>query len=257
MVHAILQTLSPVLWSITVSIILHALFITHSKMVLLRKMFRLLKACSTKLRRKAKIFLQVSYDIPQYPLTGTMSSPLQILQGTNSRSDMPMSNAAMKQLGIQPEVIRNIDKHAVLPLHDLHIGQQVMYQDSTNKHWYPAVIDSLCPELRSYKITTRDGITYRKTQSHLKPLHLRIRPFYLIQVCHLQWHNLPICSQWKLHSRRSHKWTMKCKYHQADQKGTLSPQLSLSSKFFKCLLSADLDIYNFYSVFKHMQVATQ
>ena len=50
---------------------------------------------------------------------------------------------------------------------------------------------------------------------------------------------------------------MKCKYHQADRKGTLSPQLSLSSKFFKCLLSADLDIYNFYSVFKHMQVATQ
>ena len=177
MVHAILQTLSPVLWSITVSIILHALFITHSKMVLLRKMFRLLKACSTKLRRKAKIFLQVSYDIPQYPLTGTMSSPLQILQGTNARSDMPMSNAAMKQLGIQPEVIRNIDKHAVLPLHDLHIGQQVMYQDSTNKHWYLAVIDSLCPEPRSYKITTRDGITYRKTQSHLKPLHLRIKTF--------------------------------------------------------------------------------
>ena len=54
-------------------------------------------------------------------------------------------------------------------MHDLHVGQQVMYQDSTSKHWYPEVIESLCPEPRKYKITTRDGIVYRKTQSHLKP----------------------------------------------------------------------------------------
>ena len=100
---------------------------------------------------------------------GIMKSPMQILQGRNARSDLPMSNAARKQLGIQPEIVRNNDKHAVLPMHDVHVGQQVMYQDSTSKCWYPAVIDSLCPEPRSYKITTRDGITYRKTQSHLKP----------------------------------------------------------------------------------------
>ena len=61
------------------------------------------------------------------------------------------------------------DKHAVLPTHDLHVGQDVMYQDSTSEHWYPAVIQSLCSEPRSYKICTRDGIVYRKTQSHLKP----------------------------------------------------------------------------------------
>ena len=29
-----------------------------------------------------------------------------------------------------------------------------MFQDSTSKHWYPAVSESLCPESRSYKITT-------------------------------------------------------------------------------------------------------
>ena len=79
-----------------------------------------------------------------------------------------MSNAARKQLDIQPEVVRNIDKYVVLPTHDLHVGQDVMYQDSTSRHWYPAVIESLCFELRNYKITTRDGIFYRKTQSHLK-----------------------------------------------------------------------------------------
>ena len=75
----------------------------------------------------------------------------------------------LKQISIRPEVVRNTDKHVALPSHDLHVGQQVMYQDSTSKHWYPAFIDSLCPEPRSYKITTRDGITYRKRQSHLKP----------------------------------------------------------------------------------------
>ena len=55
-----------------------------------------------------------------------------------------MSNAARKQLGIMPEVVRNNDKHAVLPTHDLHVGQDVMHQDSASKHWYPVVIQSLC-----------------------------------------------------------------------------------------------------------------
>ena len=94
---------------------------------------------------------------------------MKILQSRNARSDLPMSNAARKQLGIQPEIIRNIDKHAVLPMHDLHVGQDVIYQDSTSECWYPAVLDSLCLEPRSYKITSRDGIVYMKTQSHLKP----------------------------------------------------------------------------------------
>ena len=56
----------------------------------------------------------------------------------------------------------------MLPTHDHNVGQHVMFQDSTSKHWYPAVIKSLCPEPRSYKILTRDDIVYRKTQSHLK-----------------------------------------------------------------------------------------
>ena len=64
-----------------------------------------------------------------------MKSPMQILQGKNARSDLPMSNAARKQLGIQPEIVRNNDKHVVLPMHDLHVGQDVMYQGSASKHW--------------------------------------------------------------------------------------------------------------------------
>ena len=44
-----------------------------------------------------------------------------------------------------------------------------MYQDSVTKQRYATVITSLCQEKRSYKITTSDGVIYRKTQAHLKP----------------------------------------------------------------------------------------
>ena len=64
------------------------------------------------------------------PLTGSLQLHMQILQGRSARPNLPMSNADRKQLGIKPEVMRNIYKHEVLPTHDLHVGQSVMYQDS-------------------------------------------------------------------------------------------------------------------------------
>ena len=110
--------------------------------------------------------LMIYHTIPH---TSSLQSPMQILQGRNARSDLLMSNVARKQLGIQPDVVMKTDKHPALPTHDLHVGQQVMYQDSASKLWYPPIIESLCPEPRSYKIITSDGITCRKTQSHVKP----------------------------------------------------------------------------------------
>ena len=168
MVHAIPCKPSPMLCSLTMSIILQVFHITHSPMVLQRNMSRLWKACSIKPKRKVRISTNCLIIYCSTHLTGIMKSPMQILQGRSARSDLPMSNAASKQLGIQPEVVRNNNKHAVLPTDDLHVCQDVMYQDSTSKHWYPAVIQSLCSESRSYKILTRDGIVYRKTQYHLK-----------------------------------------------------------------------------------------
>ena len=44
-----------------------------------------------------------------------------------------------------------------------------MYQDASSKWWYPGTITSLCAQPRSYNITTREGVTYRKTQAHMKP----------------------------------------------------------------------------------------
>ena len=65
-------------------------------------------------------------DLLQYPLIGSLQLPMQILQGRSARSDLPMSNAVRKPHGIQPEVIGNIDKHEVLPTHDLHVGQSML-----------------------------------------------------------------------------------------------------------------------------------
>ena len=132
-------------------------------------------------------FLQVFDD--NTPLTGIMKSPMQILQGRNARSDLPMSNAARKQLGINPEVVRNNDKHAVLPMHDLHVGQDVMYQDSTSKHWYPAVIQRLCSVFQEMVLFTEKPNVIRSL------LHLRTRTLNLLSVCQPQWHNLLICGQ--------------------------------------------------------------
>ena len=60
-------------------------------------------------------------------------------------------------------------KNEHLPSHDLCLGQNVMVQGPTNKTWSPAVITRLCKEPRSYQVTTKDGVTYRKMQAHLKP----------------------------------------------------------------------------------------
>ena len=102
------------------------------------------------------------------PLSSSLQSPMQILQSRSARSDLPMSNVARKQIGLDPEQLRIKYKNAHLPYNDLHLDQDVMIQDSTSKQWFPTSITSLCSEPRSYKITTKEGVTYRKTQAHLK-----------------------------------------------------------------------------------------
>ena len=103
------------------------------------------------------------------PLSSHLQSPMQILQSRSARSGLPMSNVARHQLGVNPEQLRSKYKNDHLPSHDLYLGQHVMYQDLTNKWWFPAIITSICSEPRIYKIKTKEGVTYRKTQSHLKP----------------------------------------------------------------------------------------
>ena len=103
------------------------------------------------------------------PLTSNMQSLMQILQNRTDRSQLPMCNSARRQLDLGMEKFRIKMKNENLPSHDLHLGQDVMMQDHARKRWSPAIITRLCKEPRSYQVTKRDNVTYRKTQAHLKP----------------------------------------------------------------------------------------
>ena len=131
------------------------------------------------------------------PLSGSLQSPMQILQSRCPSSDLPMSNAARHQHGLQHEKLRTVYKNEYLPSYDLHIGQDAMYQDVASKLWYPAIITSLFVQPRSYNITIRDGVTYRKTQAHLKPYQ-------------------PQCKKTENEHAGSNMWTLKANYKQMD-----------------------------------------
>ena len=103
------------------------------------------------------------------PLSNPLQSPMQILSSRSARSHLPISTTARKQLGIDCEDLIIKYKNEHLPLHDLNMDQAGMYQDSWSKCWFPATITRLCKVPRSYIITTKVGVQYRKTQAHLKP----------------------------------------------------------------------------------------
>ena len=112
-------------------------------------------------------YLMIYHNIP---LASTSKSPMQMLQQRSARSQLPMSNVARRRLGIVAEQQPSKNQH--LPTHAFHIGQDVMCQSPITKRWFPAKVKALCPELRSYQIETPEGITYRRTQNHLKPFQL-------------------------------------------------------------------------------------
>ena len=109
------------------------------------------------------------------PLNGTLQSPMQILQGRQAPTDLPLSHATRVQMGInhapQPtaEILRVKDKMLSSPTHDIPIGQNIMYMEPNDKRWYPATVISQLLEKRSYLIKMHDNVVYRKMQVHLKP----------------------------------------------------------------------------------------
>ena len=138
-------------------------------MGLLKTYVQIVKNLFYKAKEEGKDLFKCLMIYHNTPLSNNLWSPMQILSSRSARSDLPMSNAARKQLGIDCGDLRTKYKNEHLPSHDLHIDQVVMYQDSASKRWYPATITRLCKEPRSYIITTKDGVQYRKTQAHLKP----------------------------------------------------------------------------------------
>ena len=136
---------------------------------LAEKYVQIVKSLFHKAKEEGKDLFKCLMIYNNTPLTGSLLSLMQILQSKSARSDLLMSNAARKEHDLHLEDIRNTSKHEYLPSHDLHFCQDIKFQDATRKQWYPATITCLCAEHRSYNITTREGVTYRKTQAHLKP----------------------------------------------------------------------------------------
>ena len=130
---------------------------------LAEKYVQIVKSLFYKAKEKGKDLFKHLMIYYSTPFSGSLQSLMQILQSRSARSAPPMSNAARQQLGLQPEKLRTVNKNEHLPLHDQYIGQDVMYQDATSKQWHPATTTSLCVQPRSYNITTRESVTYRKT----------------------------------------------------------------------------------------------
>ena len=120
------------------------------------------------------------------PITSNLRSPMQILQNRTARSQLPMSNSARRQLGLEAEKLITNTKNEDLPSHDLHLGQDAMLQDPASKWWSPAVITRLCKEPKSYQVTTRDNVTYRKMQAHLKSYKPEAKNVQDAKSCNMQ-----------------------------------------------------------------------
>ena len=67
------------------------------------------------------------------PLASNLKSPMQILQNRVARSQLPMSNSARRQHGLEAEKVRTKTENENLPLHDMYLSQDVMMQDPTSK----------------------------------------------------------------------------------------------------------------------------
>ena len=74
------------------------------------------------------------------PLSSTLQSLVQLLQSRPTRSQLPLSNTARRQLGLSLQQLRIKTKNNHLPSHDLCIGQDVMFQDSISKRCFPVTI---------------------------------------------------------------------------------------------------------------------
>ena len=124
---------------------------------------QLVKNLFYKAKEEGKDLFKCLMVYPNTPLSNSLHSSMQILESRSARSHHPILNAARKQLGLDCEDLRTKYKNEHLPSHDLHLNQVVMYEDPTTKRWFPATITKWCQEPRSYIITIKEGVQYRKT----------------------------------------------------------------------------------------------
>ena len=71
---------------------------------------------------------------------------MQILQGKQAPTNLPLSHTAMMQMGINhaprptAEIFHMKDKLLSAPTHDTPIGQHVMYRKLNDRRWYSATV---------------------------------------------------------------------------------------------------------------------
>ena len=136
---------------------------------LAEKYVQIAKSLFYKVKEEGKDLFKCLMVYHNTPLSSSLQSLIQILSSRSARSDLPVSNTARKQLGLDCADLRNKYKNEHLPLHDLHLDQEVMYQDSTSKQVYAATITRPCKEPRSYVVKTR-GCPVEKYTSSLETI---------------------------------------------------------------------------------------
>ena len=100
---------------------------------------------------------------------------MQILQGRQAHTDLPLSHAAKVKIGINhvpgptAEILCMKDKSLSIQRHDISAGQHVKDREPHDGRWYPATVTKQLPENKSYIINTGENVMYRKSQVHLKP----------------------------------------------------------------------------------------
>ena len=142
------------------------------------------------------------------PLNGTLQLPMQILQGGQACTDLPLWHAAKVQMGINhatwptAEILHVKDKSLSSPTHDIPIGQNVMYREPNDKRWYPTTVIQHLPEKRSYLIKTNDNVIYRKMQVHFKP-YIPKKIIQQPELCKKD-NNQSICNNQSVNQRPKH-----------------------------------------------------
>ena len=74
---------------------------------LAEKLVKIVKNLFHKAKEEGKDLFKCLMVYHSTPLTSSLQSSMQILQSRSARSDLPMSNAAKKQLGLDPELFRS------------------------------------------------------------------------------------------------------------------------------------------------------
>ena len=120
------------------------------------------------------------------PLTSKLQSPMHILQNRTARSQLPMSNSARRQLGLEADKLRIKTKMRPCPPMTYTWVQMLLCKIQQAKGGHQQFITRLCKEPRSYQVTTRDNVMYRKTQADLKPYKPEVKNVQEVKSCHMQ-----------------------------------------------------------------------